>query len=218
MGRIDTNRQRLVASGLLTGDLGTTFTRSDLLDADMLPLMLKVLTTYGAEIEDALKENLIAEGKVASRSLLDSIRYNVYEIGSGKMVMELLLEDHYQYVNDGRVGKKSKGSVDKSKLVNPTKRGPKLPPFEPISKWIRYKGVKELSYKGLGFKTRQTNRVSDKLKKARLVDKIRWGIFNKGIEPTYFYKNVINDSLLKQISQDINISVGKSIELIISAK
>jgi len=216
MGRINTAQARLIASGTL-GDFATSFTRQDLLDANLVKGIYGILTNYGERIEKALKDNLIAEGKIASRSLLDSIRYNVYEAGS-KVVFELLLEPHYQYVNDGRVGKKSKKGVDKNRLVDPVKRGPKLPPFEPISKWLRYKGIKQFSKSGLGFHTRQTSRVSDKLKKARLVDKIRWGIFNKGIEPTYFFKDVINSSLMEQINKDIEVSLGKSLELIITAK
>ena len=216
MGRINTAQSRLIASGTL-GDFATSFTRQDLLDANLVKGIYGILTNYGERIEKALKDNLIAEGKIASRSLLDSIRYNVYEVGS-KVIFELLLEPHYQYVNDGRVGKKSKKGVDKKRLVDPVKRGPKLPPFEPISKWLRYKGIKQFSKSGLGFHTRQTSRVSDKLKKARLVDKIRYGIFNKGIEPTYFFKDVINSSLMEQINKDIEVSLGKSLELIITAK
>jgi hypothetical protein len=106
MGRINTAQARLIASGTL-GDFATSFTRQDLLDANLVKGIYGILTSYGERIEKALKDNLIAEGKIASRSLLDSIRYNVYEVGS-KVVFELLLEPHYQYVNDGRVGKKRK--------------------------------------------------------------------------------------------------------------
>jgi hypothetical protein len=217
MARTDTTQARLIASGRLESEFGQWFTRADLFDANLAKGVLSIFAKYGIEVERALKGNLQAEGKIASRSLIDSIRVEVYEVG-GKVIFELFLEPHYQYVNDGRVGKKNRKSVDKKRLVDPIKRGPSLPPFEPISKWLRYKGIKQFSKSGLGFHTRQTSRVSDKLKKARLVDKIRYGIFNKGIEPTYFYKDVINSSLMKQINQDIEVSLGKSLELIITAK
>jgi hypothetical protein len=216
MGRINTAQAKLIASGTL-GDFASSFSKQDLFDANLVKGAYGVLSRYGEKIEKALKDNLIAEGKIASRSLIDSIRYEVYEVDS-KVILEVLLEPHYQYVNDGRVGKKSKGSVDKKRLVDPVKRGPTMPPFEPISKWLRYKGVKEFTKKSLGFSVRQTSKVKDKRKKAMLVEKIRWGIFNKGIEPTYFFKDVINSSLMKQINQDIEVSLGKSLELIITAK
>lgn len=216
MGRINTAQRRLIESGFFSdGEIGTWFTRDDLATGSVVPALFNTFMKYGEEIEQALKANLEAEGKIASRSLIDSIRYNLYETGQ-TVTLELLLEPHYQYVNDGRIGKKKKKSVDKKRLVDPTVRGPKLPPFEPISKWVRYKGIKELSYPSLGYKTRQTNRVSGKLKKARLVDKIRWGIFNKGIEPTYFFKDVVNDSLIKQITDDMAKGVGRGVELVIS--
>lgn len=218
MGRINTAQRRLIDSGFFSdGEVGSWFGQGDLVTGSLVPALFNTLMAYGDKIEEGLKANLEAEGKIASRSLIDSIRYNLYETGE-TVTLELLLEPHYQYVNDGRVGKKKKKGVDKSRLVNPKKTGPKLPPFEPISKWIRYKGVKELSYKGTGIRTRQTSRVADKLKKARLVDKIRWGIFNKGIEPTYFYKDVVNDNLIKQINQDMTKAAGRGVEVIISAK
>ena len=103
-----------------------------------------------------------------------------------------------------------------NRIINKPPKGPSPAPFDAISKWVRFKSVKELSKPGLGIKTRQTARVSDKVKKMKLVERIRWGIYWNGIRPTYFYTDTINEQLVKNIEADIYQLLGRTIELNIS--
>ena len=178
-------------------------------------LLEKLFDFYAKQIKKELKKSLQANKKTASGNLKNTVE--AYPIQEGnKAGMVVLLEPYYKYVNDGRIGRRKRGSVDMKRIINKPPKGPTPPPFEAISKWVRFKAIKELSQPGLGYKTRQTARVGGKVKKMRLVERIRWGIYWNGIKPTYFYTDTINEQLVKNIEEDIYKLLGKSIELNIS--
>lgn len=170
---------------------------------------------YSDQIKIALKTSLRNKNKKASGNLKDTLEAYTVQEGT-KVGLQVELEPYYQYVNDGRIGRRKKGSVDMNRIINKPPKGPTPPPFDAISKWVRFKAVKELSKPGLGIKTRQTARVSDKVKKMRLVERIRWGIYWNGIKPTYFYTDTINEELVRNIEADIYQLLGRTIELNIS--
>ena len=179
---------------------GTDFGKDDLLNKSTLSAITLLLDDYGDEIIKRLRDNLEKKKKRAGGVLIDTMEAIASE-PDGKPTLELLLEDYYQYVNDGRIGKRNKASIDRNRVINFPPKGPKLPPFEPISKWIRFQSG--FSSAKLGKRVRQTSRVGDKLKKAKMVDQIRWGIYWNGIAPTYFYTDVINTDLFKAIEEDL---------------
>lgn len=169
---------------------------------------------YSDQIKIALKTSLRNKNKKATGNLKDTLE--AYAIQEGTSVgLQVELEPYYKFVNDGRTGRRRFGR-DASRLVGTPKSKATPPPFDAISKWVRFKSVRELSKPGLGFKTRQTARVSDKVKKMRLVERIRWGIYWNGIKPTYFYTDTINEELVRNIEADIYQLLGRTIELNIS--
>lgn len=170
----------------------------------------KILTEWGQNTVDALKKNLADTQKVASSSLSQSIRFDVKDAGD-YIQLRLFAAPHYIFVNDGRRGDKMKWTDNAELMLGKRKPTAKLPPFEAISNWIRFKGVKGLSKSGLGFKTRQTSRVSDKVKKMQLVELIRRKIKRDGIEPTYFYTQVVNKQTINDLSQILLNQTGKQL-------
>ena len=169
---------------------------------------------YSDQIKIALKTSLRNKNKKASGNLKNNLE--AYTIQEGTNVgLQVELEPYYKYVNDGRTGRK-RFSRDNSRLVGTPKDKAIPPPFDAISKWVRFKAVKELSKPGLGFKTRQTAKVSGKVKKMLLVERIRWGIYWNGIKPTYFYTDTINQQLVNNIEADIYNLLGRTIEINIS--
>jgi hypothetical protein len=156
-----------------------------------------------SKIQDEAKKN-------ASSTLKQSIRYEVQEF-KDSVRLELFIEDYYVYVNDGRKGTKQTFVDNTSLMIGTRNSTAKKPPFQAISDWIRFKGVANLSYKGLGFKTRQTSRVSDKVKKVQLVEAIRRSIKRKGIKPTYFYTSVVNRETIGELMKTLEKSTGKSL-------
>lgn len=183
----------------------------------------KLFEYYSAAIKLQLRQSLRNKKKKATGNLKDTLE--VYTIQEGNNTgLEVLIEEYYKYVNDGRTGKKDNFTRDKSKLVGNPKENAKVPPFDNISKWLSNKAslkgklIKQygLSKRGNKLRLSQTARVGDKLKKVKIVEQIRWGIYWKGIEPTYFYTDTINQQLVNNIEADIYQLLGRTIELNIS--
>jgi hypothetical protein len=170
----------------------------------------KIMNDWGSNVVEALKNNLAEKGKVASSGLSQSIKFEVNNHDT-YVELKLFASPHYKNVNDGRRGTNMKWTDDQSRMIGKRKATAKLPPFEAISSWIRFKGVAGLSKKGLGFKTRQTSRVSDKVKKMQLVELIRRSIKRKGIEPTYFYTDVVNKETIDNLTQILLDQTGKQL-------
>lgn len=170
----------------------------------------KIMTEWGKNVVDAMVLNLTQLNKKASSDLIQSIAFDVKDHGD-YIQLKLLASPHYKYVNDGRRGDKMNWTDNPELMIGKRKPTAKLPPFEAISNWIRFKGVKSLSKSGLGFKTRQTSRVSDKVKKMQLVELIRRKIKRDGIEPTYFYTQVVNKQTINDLSQILLNQTGKQL-------
>jgi hypothetical protein len=187
---IGKSQSQLIKKGLLKS-LGEVDGINVSSNKKLLTATGKIVDGFGVAVETALKQSLDEAKKNASSTLKQSIRYEVQEL-KDSVRLELFIEDYYIFVNDGR------------------KKG-KRPPFKAISDWIRFKGVTNLSYKGLGFKTRQTSRVNDKVKKVQLVEAIRWKIARKGIKPTDFYDNVVNRANIGELMKTLQKSVGKTL-------
>lgn len=170
----------------------------------------KILTEWGQNTVDALKKNLADTQKIASSSLSQSIKFDVQDHGD-YVQLRLFAAPYYVNVNDGRRGVKMKWTDNQDLMIGKRKSTAKLPPFDAITNWIRFKGVSGLSKTGLGFKTRQTSRVSDKVKKMQLVEAIRYKIKRDGIEPTYFYTQVVNKQTINDLSQILLNQSGKQL-------
>jgi hypothetical protein len=170
----------------------------------------KIMTQWGGNVVEALKKNLAETNKNASSGLSQSLRFEVKDQGA-YIELKLYADSYYKNVNDGRRGTNMKWTDDQSKMIGKRKATAKLPPFDAISNWIRFKGVAGLSKKGLGYKTRQTSRVSDKVKKMQLVELIRRSIKRKGIEPTYFYTQVVNKETINDLTQTLLNQTGKQL-------
>ena len=169
-----------------------------------------IMKNWGQNVIDALKLNLNSLNKKASSDLIQSIAFDVQDHGS-YVQLKLLASPHYIFVNDGRRGDKMKWTDNNELMLGKRKSSAKLPPFDAISNWVRFKGVKALSKSGLGFRTRQTSRVADKVKKMQLVELIRRKIKRDGIEPTYFYTQVVNKQTIEDLTSLLLRESGKQL-------
>lgn len=208
-----TSKERTrIIKGNIIDMIGISVSKKDLLTETATNL----LEQYGESITDELKKSLIESGHTASNKLLQSITWNpIIKTAGGKMVLEIVIEDYYQFVNDGRKGKKNRFSFDNKRLINPKKAPGKLPPYDPIAKWLPLKPG--MSPKKLGFSVKAKG-ASQTENFKRLVNMIRWGIKKNGIEPTYFYTSVINKNLEKELKENISKSMGRAITIQVTTK
>jgi len=207
---IGKSQAELIKKGLLKS-LGEVDGINVSSDKKLLTATGVIVDGWGVSVRDALKQSLVDLKKNASKQLSQSIRYEVEEL-KDTVRLELFIEDYYINVNDGRKGRKQDWVEDTSLMIGKRSSTSKLPPFQAISDWLRFKKeVKFYSANGKMIKLRQTARVSDKVKKAQLVQGIRWKIARKGITPTYFYSKIINEAALKDLAKTLEKSTGKAL-------
>lgn len=84
------------------------------------PNLERVLDEYGKAVEDLYKKNLLDNDNVASKGLLESVRY-IASFGDRKYEISVSLRDYFRYVEYG------------------TK--PHFPPVDKLLEWIRVKPV-----------------------------------------------------------------------------
>ena len=156
-----------------------------------------ILTKFGEDVVQSLGRNL-PQTKDATGSLRDSIHFETKILGN-KFVFQLKLNDYYINVNDGR------------------RKGAKLPPEEPIKKWIIDKRLKAKT----NIFTKKGNRKlkpfsqADPEHKKQIIQAIRWSIKKKGIKPTYFYDKSVNDSVLRNLKKELIEATKKDIVITI---
>lgn len=170
----------------------------------------KIMAEWGQNTVDAIKQNLIETKRIASSDLLQSIDFKVQDYGD-YVQLQLFAAPHYVYANDGRRGVVMNWTDNQELMIGKRKPKAKYPPFDAISNWVRFKGEKSLSKVGTGFRTRQTSRVADKVKKVRLVDQLRFLIYKYGVEPTYFYTQVVNKETINDLTQVLLNQTGKQL-------
>lgn len=140
--------------------------------------------------------------KTGSDVLRNSIHSNIEEY-SDTVSLKLYIEDYYINVNDGRKGTKQSWRDNANFMIGKRKSKAKLPPYKAIKNWLGSKPLKlRLDSKG---------KLSDKLKKESAINAIRFGIKRTGVEPTYFYSQVINDQSIKDLTSQILKSTGKAL-------
>ena len=179
----------------------------------------KVINSWFNAAQKKLIKNLKQTNKDESGStLIQSIRFDAKEY-QDRVNFNLYLNDYYVFVNDGRKGTKQKFTDDTSRMIGKRKPKAKLPPFQPISEWLgRHRSAKAKFNNGGKLRLGQTAKVTDKVKKAIIVDNIRYAIKRNGIEPTYFYTSVINNNTITNLTKAVSKAAGRDLILNIKQK
>lgn len=92
----------------------------------MLKAVTGVLESYGQSTTDALKQRLKAAGKVASGTLINSVKFSV-ALGNEIISLEISAADYLKYIDSGRGA------------------GKPMPPVDSILKWIQSRHVQPYS-------------------------------------------------------------------------
>jgi len=165
------------------------------------PTVRGVLEKWGAKLVKDLAKSLKFSKHKASGALESSIGFTV-EYDGQFLVFELSLNDYYKYLDQGVKGKTF---THPSSSNSPFKYTTKYPPLSEIGKWVGNKGI--------GFfdtKKTKSGKVYKKLKKIApgkdsilsTIKTLQAVIFNRGVEGTGFYSNVVTgreEDLRKQL-------------------
>ena len=145
-----------------------------------------------------MRENLIENDSIASRVLLQSIKFNLTIFGS-KIEANILMEDYWKNVDQGQkpghrpdLQKIIKWTVQKGLDISLSSRQKKVAKS--------YKGIRK-KVKGL-FKERNREQIAK-----RIVEKI----YRVGTKPTYFASDVINPEWMQRVGQQLQLSGAKDI-------
>ena len=150
-----------------------------------------LLTVFGKKFVDDLGKSLDAK-KDATGKLRGSIRFQT-KIFTERYEFNLLMEDYYKWVDEGR------------------QAGKKAPPINPnvLMKWIQDKkirpraGSKLPSRKAKGF-----NMLAATKSLAFLIGR---KISKFGIKPTYFFSDVFDDGRMDKLKVDLGNGLKKDI-------
>lgn len=169
-----------------------------------------VLAKYGSDIVRNVSRNLSEDEAVASRKLLQSIRFNPIKVLGSQFVLEIVMEDYWKSVDEGQ------------------KPGT-MPDVQKILRWMAHKKIqpaaprKRLSaIKSFSVTGRLKRKLSKKAFKDRrllLAEKIAKAIYRKGTIKRFGYKgsefltSYLDWTFQERLQQDITESVGKDIEV-----
>jgi len=154
-----------------------------------------VLIEWGNEVIGKLKASLTAKTSTGTSKQLDqSLVVLPIELGDSKFTLKFQAEDYWKFINEGVRGvggQKKDGSVWTQKGgASPYTFRDKKPPTEALSLWAYAKGLN--------------------------VWVVQNSIFHKGIKPTHFWDDVVNQNLVKDLVKRLEKAGAKEVELILS--
>lgn len=156
-----------------------------------------VFYKYKAEIIEALRQNLIEKDKDQPGRLIQSINVLIEQRGS-RLSFELSMEDYWKYVDEGR------------------RPGGKMPPQKALLDFIKFRGIsgntKQVKLRNRTVK-KAVRQVSRDKKLKQIAFAIGQTIKEKGIKPTRFFSEVINDDLKARLKADLTKALKRDIEI-----
>lgn len=154
----------------------------------------ELIRKFGNEFVGALEKNL-PPSKDASGKLRGSIHVE-FKFFTDTYSAEIKMEDYYKWVDKGRPPGK-------------------LPPFDAIARWVNSKKtLGRTGAKGIITKSKRLGTLG-KVKKTTIIDKIRWGIYKRGIKPVPFFTNTMKmgfvtdfkNQVAKEYKKDIIVEI-----------
>lgn len=154
----------------------------------------ELIRKFGNEFVGALEKNLPAS-KDASGKLRGSIKVR-FKFFTDSYEAQILMEDYYKWVDKGRPAGK-------------------LPPFDAIARWVNTKKtLGRTGTKGIVTKNKRLGTLGV-VKKTVIIDRIRWGIYKRGIKPVPFFTKTMKlgfvsdfkNQVAKEYKKDIIVEI-----------
>jgi hypothetical protein len=153
--------------------------------------LVSVLQDFGNDLTTKLKKNLQNSiTTVTSKSLEQSIEFTVKFISKEEVKFELLINDYYEFVDEGvqGVGGMNKAGTlgyVKKNTTSPFTFRDKKPPLDALKNWSTWNNVNPFA--------------------------VQNSVFHRGIKATNFYSSVVNQKLLNDLYADIQEVGGEII-------
>ena len=180
-----------------------------------------IFLKYRADLIQDLRESLINVNRDQPGDLLQSIDGSV-EVEANNISFEIRMNDYWVFVDEGVDGTvTSQGSQYKYK-----KAGKRIP-LDAMKKFIAARGLSpamSISRQRKVEKIAGKGKLSKKIKKAvKQINKknaldsfafaIGANIKKRGLRPTHFFTNVINEDLKQRLTKEISEALKKDIEI-----
>lgn len=159
------------------------------------------LQKFADELVLKAKENLQKKDKVVSGTLYDSIRSTDIKISKNSLELGITMADYGGYIDKGVSGTEVKRDT-------PYTYKNLKPPASALDSWIVQRGIAPRNDKG-----QFLNRKSVQFAIAK-------SIFKKGIEPSNFLKEAVQDTIPlipKELSNRFSLDVKSSLDFIIKS-
>jgi len=180
-----------------------------------------LLYKYKADIIRSLRENLIDHDKDQPGKLIQSINVNI-EVSVKELVFELSMEDYWKFVDAGVDGTQTKhGSPYKYK------NNDKIIPIDAMLSFIRVRGLTgrtsvKKAKQVRSTKNRTIKKALKQINKQQALKSLAFAmsksVKRKGIKPTHFFTDVINDDLKAKMTKDLTEAFKHDIEIAFKIK
>jgi hypothetical protein len=164
-----------------------------------------VLVKWVARVIELAKKNLEAANANAGGTLSASIVPEDIELSAKQIVVAIMANPYWKYVDQGVRGKSSSAKAPRS----PFQYRDKFPPAQAMADWIANKGIPVVpTY------SRELKRMRTKQEQG-LVDgrSVAYWVFQRGTRATNFMSNALSPEMIDVLVNTIAETLGKSVSL-----
>jgi len=164
-----------------------------------------VLVKWVARVIELAKKNLEAANANAGGTLSASIAPEDIELSAKQIVVAIMANPYWKYVDQGVRGKSSSAKAPRS----PFQYRDKFPPAQAMADWIANKGIPVVpTY------SRELKRMRTKQEQG-LVDgrSVAYWVFQRGTRATNFMSNALSPEMIDVLVNTIAETMGKSVSL-----
>ena len=164
-----------------------------------------VLVKWVARVIELAKKNLEAVNANAGGTLSASIAPEDIELSAKQIVVAIMANPYWKYVDQGVRGKSSSAKAPRS----PFQYRDKFPPAQAMADWIANKGIPVVpTY------SRELKRMRTK-KEQGLVDgrSVAYWVFQRGTRATNFMSNAVTPEMVDVLVNTVAETLGKSISV-----
>ena len=159
-----------------------------------------VIAPFWQDVIDRIKDNLVQRGHNASGNTLQSIEAPKFKVGDNTYNIQLVMPDHYAYLDQG-----VRGIKNKRRNTGMFQYRNKMPPIAAIRKFMINRGIVGKTVRG----ERHTKNSQKQLDGIAFA--IARSIYEKGLEQTDFYSDVVNDQLINEFADVLLDELGREI-------